>query len=182
LASAPRAPDAQRLGKAVCRPFMPACPSAVQCLGRRPLGSMQEPAYRLYNCDRCQLQVRICLRCDHGNVYCAGECAKVRRRESLRRAQARYQRTWRGAMRHADRQRRWRARQRQDPKIVTHQGSSIAVARCMVAVSAVVRKSPTDASPEEPKSPPIRPSLKHCAFCGAALPAWTRQRPWRWSG
>jgi hypothetical protein len=34
---------------------------------------MREPAYRLYNCERCQVQVRICERCDHGNVYCAGD-------------------------------------------------------------------------------------------------------------
>jgi len=40
---------------------------------------MREPAYRLYNCERCQVQVRICERCDRGNVYCAGECAKIRR-------------------------------------------------------------------------------------------------------
>jgi late competence protein required for DNA uptake (superfamily II DNA/RNA helicase) len=45
---------------------------------------MREPAYRLYNCERCGVQVRICQRCDHGNVYCAGECAGIRRRESLK--------------------------------------------------------------------------------------------------
>jgi hypothetical protein len=54
---------------------------------------MREPAYRLYNCERCGIQVRICQRCDHGNVYCAGECAGIRRRESLKRAQRRYQRS-----------------------------------------------------------------------------------------
>ena len=60
---------------------------------------MREPAYRLYNCERCGAQVRICQRCDHGNVYCAGECAGIRRRESLKRAQRRYQRSRRGARR-----------------------------------------------------------------------------------
>jgi len=35
-------------------------------------------------------------RCDHGNIYCAGECSLIRRRESLRRAQARYQHSRRG--------------------------------------------------------------------------------------
>jgi hypothetical protein len=74
---------------------------------------MREPAYRVYNCERCQVQVRICERCDHGNVYCADECAKIRRRESQRRAPARYQRRRGGARRHAARQRRWRERQRQ---------------------------------------------------------------------
>lgn len=144
---------------------------------------MREPAYRLYNCERCQVQVRICERCDHGNVYCAGECAKIRRRESLRRAQVRYQRSRGGARRHAARQRRWRERQREDPKIVTHQGSPLTVIQCIVAVSAVIRSHPIDASRREPEQlRKIRPPLERCAFCGATLPDWTRQQAWRWSG
>jgi hypothetical protein len=144
---------------------------------------MREPAYRLYNCARCQLQVRICQRCDHGNVYCAGECANIRRRESLLRAQARYQRSRQGARRHAERQRRWRARQRETSTIVTHQGSPSTATQCIVPVSPVMLSQSADASPNE--SCPVRkvsPPLDRCAFCGAVLPAWTRQRPWRWSG
>jgi len=76
--------------------------------------------YRLYSCGRCARQVRICRGCDHGNQYCAGECAAVRRRESRRRAGARYQLSYRGASRHAARQHAWRWRQAQK---VTHQGS-----------------------------------------------------------
>ena len=49
-----------------------------------------------------------------------GTCARERRRESVRRAGARYQLSYRGACRHAARQRRWRARRAQK---VTHQGS-----------------------------------------------------------
>ena len=45
-----------------------------------------EKTYRLYSCGRCAEQVRICRDCDRGNRYCAGECAQIRRRESLRRA------------------------------------------------------------------------------------------------
>ena len=144
---------------------------------------MREPAYRLYNCERCAVQVRICERCDYGNVYCAGECARIRRRESQRRAQARYQRSRQGARRHAARQRRWRERQRQKTKIVTHQGSPAAVTQCIVAVSPVIQSQPIDASPyKSEQRPKIHPPLEQCAFCGAVLPAWTRQRPWRWSG
>jgi predicted nucleic acid-binding Zn ribbon protein len=55
------------------------------------LGVLREPTYRLYNCQRCGVQVRICRRCDHGNIYCAQECSRIRRRECLRRAGARYQ-------------------------------------------------------------------------------------------
>jgi hypothetical protein len=144
---------------------------------------MREPTYRLYNCQRCAVQVRICERCDHGNIYCAGECAGIRRRESQRQTQARYQKSRRGASRHAARQRRWRERQRQNLKIVTHHGSPVAVTQCIVAVSPVTVSQPTDASPAEPEQPrKIRPPLDCCAFCGAPLPMWTRQRLWRWSG
>jgi hypothetical protein len=164
----------------------PLCPPAralSSASGGKPLGSMREPAYRLYNCARCQVQVRICQGCDYGNVYCAYGCARIRRRESLRRAQVRYQRSRRGAMRHAERQRQWRARQRQPPKIVTHHRSPVKVTQCIVSVSAVIQSQPADASPEEPEPAPKNPPpLDRCSFCGAALPAWTYQRAWRFSG
>ena len=80
----------------------------------------REQTYRLYNCARCAEQVRICRGCDRGNQYCAGACAGLRRRESLRRAGERYQRSYRGAYAHAARQRAWRERQTQE---VTHHGS-----------------------------------------------------------
>jgi hypothetical protein len=79
-----------------------------------------EQTYRLYNCARCAEQVRICRECDRGNRYCPGECAQIRRRESLRRAGRRYQGSYRGAYAHAARQRAWRERQTQE---VTHHSS-----------------------------------------------------------
>ena len=79
-----------------------------------------EQSYRLYKCARCAQQVHICRECDRGNQYCAGECAQIRRRESLRRAGERYQGSYRGACAHAARQRAWRERQTQG---VTHHGS-----------------------------------------------------------
>jgi len=66
-----------------------------------------EASYRLYGCGRCAQQVRICCECDRGNQYCAGECALIRRRESLRRAGERYRLSYRGACLHAARQRLW---------------------------------------------------------------------------
>jgi hypothetical protein len=33
------------------------------------LGLLPEPTYRLYNCRRCAVQVRICAQCDRGNIY-----------------------------------------------------------------------------------------------------------------
>ena len=78
---------------------------------------MLEDDYRLFNCQCCQRQVRICRGCDHGNVYCSKRCSRRGRRDSVRSAGARYQRTPHGARRHAARQTKWRERQRQK---VTH--------------------------------------------------------------
>lgn len=104
-----------------------------QCLYARParrcpalraagmFASSSEPSHRLNQCRRCGVQVQICRRCDRGNVYCTTGCAPAARRESLLRAGARYQRSYRGACHHAARQRAWRDRQE-----VTHQGSPAA--------------------------------------------------------
>ena len=83
-------------------------------------GEVDRQSHRLYQCAACGRTVHICRTCDRGNRYCAGICAPLRRHESLRRASARYQRSRRGATRHAARQSALRARQTQ---IVTHQGS-----------------------------------------------------------
>jgi hypothetical protein len=97
-----------------------------------------EPAYRVYCCRRCGIAVWVCPDCDCGQVYCAGECASSARRESVRRAGARYQKTRRGAHRHAARQRRWRQQQQQrdllqTSKIVTHHTCSTSATECTVS-------------------------------------------------
>lgn len=148
-------------------------------LGRGVLGSLQEPTYRLYNCRRCEVQVLICTRCDHGNIYCGGECSQIRRRESLHRASARYQRTRRGAARHAARQRIWRASQQQK---MTHQGSPSGALECSVLDHPITVSEPTDVSEVEPTHTTAHGPQHRCALCGAALPAWTRFRLWQWSG
>ncbi len=78
-----------------------------------------ENTARLYLCARCRRQVTICSHCDRGNIYCGKSCADRARTLSLRAAGQRYQRTRRGRFKHAERQRRYRSRQ----KKVTHQGS-----------------------------------------------------------
>ena len=157
------------------------CRGAVQCFGRGALGALREPTYRLYNCLRCGVQVRICRRCDHGNIYCAWACAQIRRRESLRRAAARYQRTRRGAGHHAARQQAWRARRRQK---VTQQGCASEALCRSVSDHPIPVMEPTDADRAEPANTSLhRPEpLARCAFCRAPLPAWTRPRLWQWSG
>jgi len=80
---------------------------------------MQNTA-RLFNCARCRAQVLICSGCDRGNIYCGRTCSQQARRESLRAAGRRYQRSRRGRLLHAERQRRYRSR----PHKVTHHGSA----------------------------------------------------------
>lgn len=158
---------------------MPRRPDAVQCRRGGVLGFAEEPTYRLYHCRRCRTQVSICAACDHGNIYCARECSRLARCESVGRAGARYQKTLRGARCHAARQRRYRARRAQ----VTHQGFSGDQAACNVSTGPVITHEPIDVEPHE--SSPRRFTCDpqdRCAFCGAALPAFARLHSWRWSG
>jgi hypothetical protein len=154
-------------------------PVLSSALGRGVLGPHPEPIYRLYNCQRCEVQVRICLRCDHGQIYCAGECARIRRRECLRRAGARYQRTRRGALCHAARQRAWRQRQQE----VTHRGYPSGALCLRVSAQPINPEQSTDAQPAESVTASRCTGDAHarCAFCGAVLPQWTRLRLWHWN-
>ena len=122
------------------------------------------------------MQVRICSDCDRGNQYCAGDCARIRRRESLCRAAVRYQLSYRGALRHAARQSAWRERRMQ---IVTHQGSVAGVDAAIVLVIATT----TEVLHAAPRSLP-EPSLAKrtgtgCSFCGRTLSAFARSGPLR---
>jgi len=177
---------------------MPVRRGFVQCGARHMEDS--EQTYRLYNCRHCATQVRICRNCDHGNLYCAGECAPICRRESKRRAGERYQLGHVGACKHANRQRALRERQRQT-QIVTHQGSIADTATPIVAASSI--PSPTeethvDVASIQSAPPPLSPlqaglrassirtyrhfmaPLAHrCSFCRCALPAFARRGPLR---
>jgi hypothetical protein len=145
------------------------------------LGALGEPTYRLYNCQRCGVQVRICHRCDHGNIYCSAECSRIRRRESLRRAQARYQRSRRGAGRHAARQRAWRARRVQT---VTHQGCARGAACGSVSDHPITMSQPADANHPATTLGTVQMAqrLTRCSFCGTSLPLWARVYPVHWGG
>lgn len=168
------------LGGGFAGPLCPAAPRLSSRSGRGVLGLLEEPTtYRLYHCRRCRMQVCICAHCDHGNVYCRGPCARLARRECVRRAGARYQRTLAGARRHAERQRRYRERCSK----VTHQGFSVEAATCSVSAPAGTASDSIDVDPQEPVRHPIRALLQtRCALCGSVLPAFARLHPWRWSG
>ena len=58
---------------------------------------------REFQCARCDAWTRVCSECDHGQVYCPGDCRAIRRRESVRRAGAKYQGSPVGARKHAAR-------------------------------------------------------------------------------
>lgn len=72
---------------------------------------------RLFLCARCQVAVTICSCCDRGNVYCP-DCSKIARRDSMQKANRRYQHTEKGRQRHVARQKRYRCKK----PTVTHQG------------------------------------------------------------
>ncbi len=148
-----------------------------------------ENTYRLYNCGRCAQQVRICADCDRGNRYCAGECARLRRRESLLRAARRYQRSYRGACAHAPRQSAWRKSQAQK---VTHQGCLRNALTIIVAPRstqgshddiALLEAQPHGTSPVvlDLAKPQVhaachahRMAVSRCSFCGGRLPSFAR--------
>jgi len=152
--------------------FMPAICGVVQ---RRAGMGTSEESYRLYSCRSCAQQVHICRHCDRGNQYCAGKCAQIRRRESLRRAGERYQLSYRGACQHAARQSAWRRRQAQK---VTHQGSLVSPVPVIVAANAI--QSTTEGADadittlEQPPLPYRAPAAHCCSFCGRALSAFAR--------
>lgn len=102
-------------------------------------GAVSEPICRVYCCRRCGIAAWVCPGCDHGQIYCAGECSSICRRESLQRAGARYQRTRRGAHRHAARQRRWRQQRTEHvapaSKVVTHHACSTSAAKRTVSAA-----------------------------------------------
>jgi len=151
-----------------------------------------ENTYRLYSCARCAKQVRICGECDRGNRYCAQGCARMRRRESLRRAASRYQQSYRGACKHAARSRAWRERHAQK---VTHQGSlGPGVALIVAPTSTPSTTEEAHADTESDRLPPhtmafearararyahgshphVARSELHCCFCGCVLPPFAR--------
>jgi len=138
---------------------------------------MEEPA-RLFYCGRCQAMVRICRRCDRGQVYCSPACSGQARRHAQRDAGRRYQQTRGGRFAHAARSRAWRARQQN----VTHQGSEAPPANAVLA--AMPRVAPTGS--QRTVAVPGKPALEVCCRCGRRcgaavrldfLGTWVRWRP-----
>jgi hypothetical protein len=79
---------------------------------------------RIFNCVRCHRQVIICSCCDRGNIYCGSTCSQISHKESLQASEKRYQKTYRGKLKHAERQKHYRERLAEKVKIVTDTGST----------------------------------------------------------
>jgi hypothetical protein len=140
---------------------------------------------RLLNCARCQQQLRVCRRCDHGQRFCPDPCARQARRACVRAAGHRYQQTFRGRLHHARRQAHWRQRH---CKKVTHQGFTSPCDSANVGnheeVDAAAQAMAQDA-PEPTRAGDERAIRRtqqarrvgtgRCAWCG-----WPAQRWVRW--
>jgi len=126
---------------------------------------MQSSA-RVFNCARCRCQVVICSHCDRGNIYCGKRCAQTARHQSQREAGRRYQRTYRGRLAHAARQRGYRQRRRTK---VTHQGSPLPIPD-----ETLPAESRTSARrSEEPAAVPV--DAIRCHLCGRVCSHFLRQ-------
>lgn len=71
-----------------------------------------ENSTRTFNCALCRRLVQTCRSCDRGHRYCSPKCGNAARNESVRRAGRRYRQTEAGRLKNAERQRRFRERQR----------------------------------------------------------------------
>lgn len=107
---------------------------------------------RLFYCARCFAPVVICSHCDRGNIYCGSICSERTRTLNHRIANQKYQLSLKGQLKHAQRQRRYRERQKATAKKVTDQGSPTL--------------TPNDVLPAAPKECQSRKAcITHCHFC-----------------
>lgn len=105
---------------------------------------------RLFCCARCYQPVSICSRCDRGNIYCGSTCSERKRVLNHRIANRKYQRSLKGRLKHAERQRRYREWKMATATKVTDQGSPVL--------------PPNDVLPDRPNE--ARTVTTYCHFCG----------------
>ncbi|WP_224250295.1 hypothetical protein [Hyalangium gracile] len=142
-------------------------------------------ALRYVMCGRaeCLRQFFLCSRCDRGQRYCSEPCRKRARRQSVREAGGRYQRTLDGRHAHAARQAAYRQRQQQK---VTHQPPPVAAEEPKVSPTleppAMSAQLPSSAERPLPHAPEHSPTCAHCGRVSRYVRHTTlaRFRP-RWS-
>ena len=116
---------------------------------------------RLFYCSCCHQPVVICRHCDRGNHYCGAACARQIRVLNHRIANQTYQNSLKGRLKHAQRQRHYRARKQAREKKVTDQGSP-----------ALPLNDVLPGKPDEGQSPPV--STTRCHFCGDEVSLFLR--------
>jgi hypothetical protein len=132
-------------------------------------------SYRLYNCQRCHVQVKICRRCDRGNVYCGKDCAAAARKMNARRYSADYQSTPEGRDNHKVREQRYVER-----KMTQH---------CSPRASPVPDSAPIgivdagkETNDESFADEPTDPQVVLCSFCRRPCGTFARLQPLRRRG
>jgi len=95
--------------------------ACVKVYARRQKMPMKAIA-RQYLCHFCHKKVTVCHACDRGHVYCGIKCSQIARHVSLKTAGKKYQNNQAGKLKHAERQKRYRIRNK---KIVTHHSSNL---------------------------------------------------------
>jgi len=122
---------------------------------------MEHPS-RLFSCLRCHTQVVICTYCDRGQIYCDSICSKAARRQSCREAEKRYQNTPGGKIKHARRQRRYRARLR--IKVTDHGSTTPTQDDVLQPVENKAKETVMSQGD----------SAKQCCFCKRKVLPWLR--------
>lgn len=117
---------------------------------------------RLFSCARCHTQTVICSYCDRGQIYCGSGCSKAARLLSCRSAERRYQRTPGGKMKHALRQRRYRARLR--TKVTDHSSKTPAQNGLLQPVKNKAKEAVMSHGDID----------RRCCFCKKTVPPWFR--------
>ena len=128
---------------------------------------------RLFYCRRCTKQTLICCDCDRGNQYCSADCTRAARRQGLREAGQRYQNSFRGRIKHAARQHRYRQRQRD--KVTHHRSPTPGLSALL---SKRQRRLSSHPQPETTKAG----QPYHCDFCGKPCSEFIRSGYLRHSG
>ena len=142
---------------------------------------MADQTARFFLCARCHEQVLVCRRCDRGQRYCARACSSTSRQTLQRQAAGRYQHSRTGRFKHALRTRRWRARQVEQAKIVTHQGShcppcdALLPAAQPCAVAAQPCTTTTTTTIAATATADVLPNAWRCHWCCTPSPVLVRQ-------
>jgi hypothetical protein len=63
----------------------------------------------------------VCQHCDHGQRYCAKDCRELARKTSCKRAKEKYQKSHKGRVNNAERQQRFRQKQKEKNNLVSYQ-------------------------------------------------------------